>query len=172
MGWYVVCVQSGLDLERGRAISDYVKVVGLAACSIAISILMWRLRPGSPPEFHLLGHNHQQPRKPGIVFPLYQYYHQWGNRSHRERSGRGLRAENPLFDLRWVQRSLDDLNRHFLTSKFLCFSLQCPLYALDSTIKPKMWNRRYLYVLNLDVAGDHTFEVVMLTKAVSGFVSK
>ncbi|KAG0603927.1 hypothetical protein M758_10G131300 [Ceratodon purpureus] len=100
-------IPSGLDLERGRAISDYVKVVGLAACSIAISILMWRLRPGSPPEFHLLGHNHQQPRKPGIVFPLYQYYHQWGNRSHRERSGRGLRAENPLFDLRWVQRSLD-----------------------------------------------------------------
>ncbi|KAG0560868.1 hypothetical protein KC19_9G020600, partial [Ceratodon purpureus] len=113
---------SALDLERGRAVGNYVKVVGLAACSIAIAILMWRLRPGSLLGFHLLGHNHQQPRKPGIVFPLYQYYHQDANGSHvgggrerwrgsRGRHGRGVLSEDALFELRWVHRQYNDQNR-------------------------------------------------------------
>jgi hypothetical protein len=111
-------VQSGLHLDRGcREAGKYVKVIVLAACSMAISIIIWSLRsPGILREPHLLGHN------PGFVFPLYRYYQQFSNGSHvggrgRWRGsrvgfhGRGIRSEESklVFELHGGHRVDDRL---------------------------------------------------------------
>ncbi|KAG0604939.1 hypothetical protein M758_9G020400 [Ceratodon purpureus] len=112
-------IPSDLHLERGYTQRYHVKVVGLAACSIAISFFIWRLLPERP---HLLSHGLLS-RNPGFVFPLYQYYKQYANGSYgtggRERwrgsrlgHGRGVLSDesNSLFELHSVHRSPDDRN--------------------------------------------------------------
>ena len=105
-------VQSAVHLDRGWAARNYVKVVVLAACSIAISIIIWRLGRGRGAGPGVVG-DHLESRDSGFVFPLYRYYQQFPNGSHvvggrgRWRNsragfhGRGIRSNdlNPLIEL-------------------------------------------------------------------------
>ncbi|KAG0561831.1 hypothetical protein M758_9G110500 [Ceratodon purpureus] len=106
-------IPSALHLDRGWGARNYVKIIVLAVCSIAISIIFWSLRsPGLLQEPHVLGH-YLRPRNSGFVFPLYRYYQQYPNASHRagghERwrgsrvgfHGRGILSDEsePLFEL-------------------------------------------------------------------------
>jgi hypothetical protein len=126
--------QSGLHLDGAWEARKYVKVIVLAACSMAISISIWSLRsPGLLREPHLLGHNLGS-RNPGFVFPLYRYYQQFPNGSHvggrgRWRGsragfhGRGIRSieSKPLFELHGGHR----LN----TLEMYCFIIRmCSFY--------------------------------------------